>query len=293
MHAVAEPAPQPADVPRTRLRALLEHPRVEPVVAVGLRARLVCPSSRFAARELRGDRRCRTYRLRGSGGVAVALQHGTPDVHVLDEIFHQRLYEPPAAVRALLEARGAALRALDLGGNVGMFGAWLAARFGFAALESFEPDPRNASLLRQAIAANRRQASWRLHEAAAGTAAGTARFASGAFATSHVVQPGEDGAEAVDVPVVDVVALLPGTDLLKMDIEGGEWPILADPRFARDSPPVVVLEWHPEGCPAPDPHAEVRRLLEGAGHEMSPIFEHPTGVGMAWAWRADATTPAR
>jgi len=266
------------------MRRLLEHPRVEPVIAVLLLARLVRESAAFAWHELRADGRRRAYELRDRGG-RVVLEHGRPDVQVLDELFYQRLYEPPPEVRALLDARGEGLRAVDLGGNVGMFGVWLSGRFGFAALEAFEPDARNAGLLRETIAANGRAATWRLHQAAAGTADGTALFASGDFAMSHLLQPGEAPGAAVEVPVVDVLPLLRGADLLKMDIEGAEWPILADPRLATDGPAVVVLEWHPEGCPGPNPHVEARRLLEGAGYRTAPIFERDTGVGMGWAWR--------
>lgn len=269
------------------MRRLLGHPRVEPVIAVLLLARLVRESAAFAWHELRADGRRGVYEVRRGGG-RVVLEHGRPDVQVLDELFYQQLYEPPPAVRALLEARGRELRAVDLGGNIGMFGVWLVGRFGFAALEAFEPDARNAGLLRAAIAANGREATWRLHEAAAGTASGTARFAPGDFAMSHVLRPGEATGGAVEVPVVDVLPLLRSADLLKMDIEGGEWPILADPRLATDGPPVVVLEWHPEGCAGPDPHVEARRLLERAGYRTSPIFERETGVGMAWAWRPGA-----
>ena len=49
---------------------------------------------------------------------------------------------------------------------------------------------------------------------------------------------------------------------------------------------VVVLEYHPPGCPEADTHAAARRLLEGHGYEFIPLFEHPGGVGMAWAFRA-------
>jgi len=259
-------------------RRLLTHPRVEPAVSVLLLARLVRESPRFAWHELRRDRTRRTYRLRAGG--AVHLEHGTPDVQVLDELWYQRLYEPPEPVAGWLAARAGRLRAVDLGANIGTFGAWLAARFGFADLQAFEPDARNLELLREAVRANGLEGTWHVHAAAAGARDGTVRFAGGAFATSHVADDGD-----VEVPVVDVLPLLAGADLLKLDAEGGEWPLLADARLAAAGPPVVVLEWHPEGAPGPDPHAEARRLLGAAGYAVRPIFEREDGVGMAWAWR--------
>ena len=47
-------------------------------------------------------------------------------------------------------------------------------------------------------------------------------------------------------------------DLVKIDIEGGEWPILTDPRFAQLPTPALVIEYHPAGCPGPDPQAFIR-----------------------------------
>ena len=48
-------------------------------------------------------------------------------------------------------------------------------------------------------------------------------------------------------PRVDVFPYLAAADLVKIDIEGSEWEILADARFAGIAARVLVLEYHPQG----------------------------------------------
>jgi hypothetical protein len=59
-----------------------------------------------------------------------------------------------------------------------------------------------------------------------------------------------------------------------MDIEGGEYPILADPRFAELRPRMIALEWHQ--TPAqPDGKRWCEERLRGLGYEVS---EGPFGT---------------
>ena len=101
-------------------------------------------------------------------------------------------------------------------------------------------------------------------------------------ALSHVARDGEAG--TVEVALRDVLPELERADLLKMDIEGGEWDILTDERFPASAPPAVVLEYHPEGAPG-QPRASVEQRLRAAGYELSPIWHRDDGYGMLWAWR--------
>jgi len=83
----------------------------------------------------------------------------------------------------------------------------------------------------------------------------------------------------------DVLPLITGADVVKMDIEGGEWEILHDPRFAANPPRAVVLEYHPGRCPERDPRAAVERALQVAGLTVAPIWHADDGHGMVWGWR--------
>ena len=193
--------------PMSTPQRTLHHPRVDSYVAEGLRGRLVRESTRFTLRELAvglRERRARgsagpgarephaspgraaspdaspdrVYRVRESG-LRVLIAHRTPDVLTLDEIFHQHVYEPPAAVAARLKQLGRPLRAVDLGANVGMWGIWLHGRFPVGQLTALEPEPDNAAKHRRVIELNRLGDSWELIEAAAACADGPVPFTAG------------------------------------------------------------------------------------------------------------------
>jgi FkbM family methyltransferase len=242
-------------------------------LSFALRASLVRERSRFVRNELRPGPATATYRLRGSG-VAVAIRHHTGDVMVLDEIFSQCEYRPPPDV-ALPNVSSA----VDLGANIGLFGAWLLGLIPNARVVAYEPDPGNAAVHRLAIETNGLGDRWRLVEAFAGTKAGTTSFVAGLYAVSH------EG-EGIDVPVVDVLPELAEADLVKIDIEGAEWAILADPRFRELRAKVVVLEYHAEGCREPDPAAAAERALAEAAYEVYHAGRKPAfGAGILWGLR--------
>ena len=257
-----------------RLRTVAKSRPAQHLIATTRAARIAQPAGAFGARQFAPPGRCARYTI---GGRPVHVRHGTRDVAILVEIFGSRpIYQPPVEVAPLLERP---LRIVDLGGNVGFFGAFALDRFDVTDLRSYEPDPANLKLL-HATADDSPQ--WHVIEAAAGTEPGTLPFLTGRFSETRSAREGEGG---VAVPVHDVLAE-PGCDLLKMDIEGGEWPILSDPRldgFAR----VIVMEWHALGSPDPSAaHLVASRLLTERGypHQLELPREHD-GNGVTWAWR--------
>jgi FkbM family methyltransferase len=274
LHAVRRAATLPGLQRLTKVEALLR-------ISFALRGSLVAESARFAANELRPGERRGIYRLRGST-VRVALRHHTSDVMVLDEVFAQREYEFPEEVEAALRAAERPLRVIDLGANIGLFGAYVLQRFPDASVIAVEADPANAELHAATVTANP-GADWTLVRGAAAAAGGRAKFVGGGFATSRLAEPGE---AAVEVETVDVLPLLAGGDLLKIDIEGGEWAILADPRWRQTDALAVVLEYHERFCPAPDPLASAEEALREAGFEILPGRDKPAfGAGILWGRR--------
>jgi FkbM family methyltransferase len=252
------------------------HPRVEPATALLLRARTVRQAPAFVLRELRGGGRRATYDVR-SAPVRIVVRHGVGDAATVGEVFHERDYEPPAALDAALDPSSI----LDLGANIGLFGAFAAARWPRATIAAYEPDPANAGVCRATIEANRLGYRWSLTAAAAANHDGELRFHASGDALSHA---GEGGNLVVEAR--DVLGEIAAADLVKMDIEGGEWAILRDPRFAASPPRAIVLEYHPHPS-APDPRAAIEQLLRDAGlAEQSPIFHRGDGHGMLWAWRS-------
>lgn len=249
-------------------------------ISMSMRSSLVRQPWRFVWNELwPGRRETVSYRLRESG-VAITIRHKSPDILIVDEVFSQQEYRLPAAIESRLADREGPLRVADLGANIGLFGAWILGRFPDAEILALEPDPANAEVHRTTIEQNKRAAAWRLIEAAAMASAGTVRFSIGQWATSHVARSGESG---IEVEAMDVFPLLAGADLVKIDIEGGEWPILQDPRFGALKAKVLVLEYHPEGSPDGDPARAAETLLAEAGFEVAAHHPKDTETGVLWA----------
>jgi FkbM family methyltransferase len=257
------------------LGRMLAHRHVVPLTALLLRALTVRRPLQFIAREVLRRRALSTYRLRGTQ-MSVLVRHGTGDPVTLGEVFHERDYEPPAG--AISDPPSTIV---DLGANVGYFGAFAFTEWPEASVVAYEPDPDNAEVHSRVISLNGLSDRWELRRVAAMTAKGTVRFHARGDALSHA---GEGGKLVVQAE--DVLPVIGGVDLLKMDIEGGEWPILEDPRFSTFPPRTLVLEYHPRGPSDSDPHGEVRRLTHRAGlTQTATIFRRDDGHGMLWAWR--------
>ena len=244
-----------------------------------LRSRVVRESPQFALRELSGRPSTHIYRVRENDS-RVLIAHGRSDTHALDQAFYQHAHEPPTRALAVLQGLGHPLRALDLGAHVGMWGLWLHGRFPVEHLLALEPDPENVERHRRQIELNALQDNWEVLEAAAVTAEGPVSFTVGMATNGRVTTAAAAG--AVSVPGRDAFALLDGVDLLKIDIEGGEWAILADPRAAGLSVPVVMLEYHAHGAPSSDPADDARRTLERAGYVTETMTETTEGFGVVW-----------
>jgi FkbM family methyltransferase len=254
-------------------------PPVEHAVVTARGAACVRERGRFVAGQLLTSRPVR-YTL-ASSGLSAYVRHRSPDVHILIEIEHNRIYEPPAQVADALAKVEGPLRVLDLGGNIGLFATWVLGRHPEARVTSFEPDAHNAKVLRATQRANGFDGRWDLVEAAAGAEDGSVSFSTGDFYNSQVVP---DGSGEL-VRAVDVLPLAAEADFVKIDIEGSEWPILADPRLADVRARAFAMEWHKVGCPAEDARAAAIGALERAG--FSVLAEPPDDprYGTLWAWR--------
>ena len=76
-------------------------------------------------------------------------------------------------------------------------------------------------------------------------------------------------------------------DLLKMDIEGSEYPLLADSRFERLDVKALVVEWH---VTAEHPASEGRDWCLERLHQLgyqTQITCDEVDHGIIWAFRGD------
>lgn len=237
---------------------------------------------RYVAGELSRRPATRAYVLR-CGGLKVVLRHGSTDITTFDEIFCSSAYEPPAVVAAAIGEPGGTRHILDLGANVGLFTVFALRRWPGARITAFEPDPANVAVLRSCVALNPGDVT--VVGAAAASADGFLPFVTGRGAESHRRHPDEI-APTVDLPCVDVFAHLATADFAKIDIEGGEWELLADARLVTVGLRALVVEHHGRHCPTDDPRATARRMLVDAGFQVQPGGSAVGGVGVLWAWRA-------
>jgi len=297
------------------VRRVVKSPAGQHLVQTTRGALLVNERLRFAAHQL-GPASTATYKLRSSG-VSVVIRHdgvlaarqppsATADVAILNEIFGgtggQYAYEPPSALASTLDANPPR-KVMDLGGNVGLFGAYVLSRWPGASIHSFEPDPANLRVLTRVAAANALDGRWIVSDAAVANRPGQMTFVADLFAESHLAtdaandahspngssaidRPGTDGhGHQITVRTVDFFNEDHDVDLLKMDIEGGEWAILADPRLSDLKADVLVLEWHALGCPESDAHTAATMLVQTAGYDHLEDVEVGTYNGVLWAWR--------
>lgn len=201
------------------LAALVKSRPLQHLVQTLRGAKAVRDPVRFIALQLQPARagapaRAAAHCLRASN-MTVFLRHRTRDVHIFNEIFGgtggRLSYAPPPAVAARLDARRAPT-IIDLGANIGLFGAYALSRWPDAVVRSFEPDPTNVRVLMRLIAANGLQRRWSVAEVAVANRAGELSFASGLFADSHLklasgadaAAGGHDGGHVIAVRAVDV-----------------------------------------------------------------------------------------
>ena len=255
--------------------------RTKAVVRAMVRWPAVKEPMRFTAAELFAPRgRVEVHQVRGG---RVVVRHRTRDIDVFDEAFVANLYEPPSAVAMRLRDCPPK-KVLDLGGNVGLFGVYALARWPAATVTSVEPDAQNLPLLARCVEVNGATARWRIIAACAASQRGVVAFSGGRFADSAIALDGE--AVTDYVVAVDAFELLGDADFAKIDIEGAEWDLLMDRRFAASAPAVLVMEWHQRACPMKDAYQAATDVLRRAGYEV--VGERPgVGVtfGIIWAWR--------
>jgi FkbM family methyltransferase len=256
--------------------------RTKPAVKAAVRWSAIKQPIRFTVGEFLGPRgRVEVHEIEDG---RVVLRHRTRDIDIFDEIFvGNRAYEPPSAVAGRLRDLPPQ-KVLDLGGNIGLFGVYALARWPAATVTSVEPDAENLRLLARCVEVNEATARWRIIAACAAGQPGVVAFSGGRFADSATALDGE--AVTDHVVAVDAFELMVNADFAKIDIEGGEWELLLDQRFAASAPAVLVMEWHQRACPMPDAYEAAKDILRRAGYEVEgdrpPAGEH---WGTVWAWR--------
>jgi FkbM family methyltransferase len=160
----------------------------------------------------------------------------------------------------------------DLGANVGYYTLLSAVLAGpRGRVFAFEPLPRNLEFLRRHLSLNRIDNATVI-EAAVTDRGGTVRFEEDA-STSKGRIGAQGSLEVRSVALDELVARerMPRPDLLKIDIEGGEFLALQGARrILTESHPVIFLSTHSGKV-----HKECLAFLESLGYRIVPIDRRP------------------
>jgi FkbM family methyltransferase len=172
--------------------------------------------------------------------IRILLRRGTHDAHIAREIFQDCQYELIEYLAMQNEVR----TIVDVGANVGFSVLYFACCYPNAKIICFEPVPSHVSQINRHIDINLLASRVVLHTVAVSIKTGSI-FIKEDGAASAMVDSVQDG---FPVKAVDWFAMLPTgqLDVVKIDIEGGEYDLLSDPRFVEVSKRVgvVFLEWH-------------------------------------------------
>ncbi|MBI1787503.1 MAG: FkbM family methyltransferase [Acidobacteria bacterium] len=159
---------------------------------------------------------------------------------------------------------------VDLGANVGFATLYFAKRFPSAQIHSFEPHPLHYCLLTENLRMNGLDDKVRLYNAAVGARKGSAYLTDADLDSTLTEDTDAGGAGAHAVQVLDFFACMDDTpiDVLKLDIEGSEWAILADERFTRLRPRNIVMEWHAQKGGMPNAREWLMQRLAALGYRV-------------------------
>lgn len=202
----------------------------------------------------------------------------------LYELFAEDAYRMTDLLAGLPED----LVVLDIGGQVGCFSTSLASTAPGATVHAYEASPSTAEYLERNIRVNGLADRVHAHAVAISDHRGTLSFASNVAGSGLNGMTSPQDENLIEVPCIsfaDAVAEAGGTvHLVKMDVEGAEYPIVlgSDP---SDWAGVqrVVLEFHG----VKDRHwHELRDFLSTAGLVMKSSDHGSTGYGMLWLDRA-------
>jgi FkbM family methyltransferase len=214
--------------------------------------------------------------LRLNAGIRFLLDRSS--MGVAYEVFVLDCYRPvrPAGPEPIR-------RIVDIGANIGFASLYFLHLFPSATAVAFEPHPVHAQKLRANAAANGVAKRLELRVAAAGNAAGALPLSDAGTSSSLI--SGHANHDAITVDVVDVLPFLLGQriDLLKIDIEGGEYAILGDPRFDDVQADRLVMEWH-QTPDQPDGRAWCMSRLASLGYEIVETTREQYN-GLLWAFR--------
>jgi FkbM family methyltransferase len=202
----------------------------------------------------------------------------TTDLVCAYEVFVSDVYRCPRP-----ELLGNVTKIVDIGANIGLSCLAWAKRYPEAEIIGFEPHPTHFSIAEKQMRMNGFEGRVTLVQAAAGVSEGTAVLSNEGVKSSLLPSGARPG--NLQVPVIDIFRFLSGQalDLLKIDIEGYEYVLMADDRFADLRPRTIVLEWRDT---ADFPHGGrwAAERLTSLGYQVFDGNDRQQQTGLLWGF---------
>jgi FkbM family methyltransferase len=215
-------------------------------------------------------------------GASIIMRPGPErDYRAASNIFLRALYRWPRG-----EPVSPMRHVVDVGAHVGYTIVDWARRFPASRIEAFEPHPRHLSMIKQHLELNALQARVTLHESAAGCAPRDALLVDAGPCANAIAFDTTSSAHTQPIHVSDFFATVGHApiDLLKLNAEGAEYSLLADPRFGDLDVRALVVEWHAR-ADGRDGGEWCRDRLARAGYRTSIVWRDAANdAGLLWAF---------
>lgn len=155
----------------------------------------------------------------------------------------------------------------DIGANVGIFTV-IAAGVSEAKVIAIEPVPSTAAVLLENVRLNQLQDLVRIEQVVIGEQAGSISFTTDGGTSNRIAHEQESGATAI-LPMKTIEMVLDGQIpyLIKIDVEGFEWPILkaAEATLSNPACNILIVETNGSGARYDIPDNKVHDYLLGIG----------------------------
>jgi FkbM family methyltransferase len=214
-----------------------------------------------------------------SGEKVILRPPPTNDLGNAMEVFLFSIYESPRRLPGLQ-------RIVDLGANVGYSVVYFAHRFPAAEIVAWEPHPDHVRQLTANVTTNCLEHRVSIYPVAAGSRNET-KWLIDQGTSSHVVDEHAPNSIRIDVRDWLEHAHAQPIDLLKVDIEGGEYDLLFDPRFGELNVSRLVVECHCNPARLRGDE-EIAARLRVLGYEVSAghvAYVDGQRVAMLWGFR--------
>jgi len=197
------------------------------------------------------------------------------DYGVAYDIFLRDCYKAP-------EPLGEIRNIVDLGANVGYSCLFWCHDHPKAHVTAFEPHPAHVYAINKHLSANNFSDRVEVVKAAVGVSEGEAYLVDAG--SSSVLTSSPTG---YAVPIVDIFNTVKSPiDLIKIDIEGGEYGLLGDDRFNSLGARNVVVEWHKRDD-QPDGKEWCQNRLHSLGYRTSIGCEDLPLAGLIWGFKGN------